>query len=48
MKVGYINDFFGNHLEDIFAITDGIIMYMIGTPPVQKGETLISIGVLEE
>lgn len=48
MKVGYINDFFGNHLEDIFATTDGIIMYMIGTPPVQKGETLISIGVLEE
>lgn len=48
MKVGYINDFFGNHLEDIFAITDGIIMYMIGTPPVQEGETLISIGVLEE
>lgn len=44
MKVGYITDFFNETIEEIYADTSGIILYMLGTPPVNKGETLVAIG----
>lgn len=44
--LGYITDFFGNKLEDLQAQNDGIILYMIGTPPINKDETIFSIGLL--
>ena len=47
MKIGYITDFFNQHLEDIHANRSGVILYMLGTPPVNKGETLYSIGVIK-
>ena len=47
MKIGYITDFFSRKLEDIYAETDGVILYMLGTPPVNSGETLASIGIIE-
>ncbi len=47
MKIGHITDFFNNKLEDAYAEADGIILYMLGTPPVNKGETLVSIGTFE-
>ncbi len=47
MKIGYITDFFNAKLEDIYSDTDGIILYMLGTPPVNRGETLASIAILE-
>ena len=45
--IGHITDFFGQKLEDIIVPADGMIIYMIGTPPVNKGETLMNIGILE-
>ena len=48
MKVGYITDFFGRILEEVHAENSGVILYMIGTPPVNKGETLVAIGKMEE
>lgn len=44
--VGYITDFFGNKLEDIKAIQSGMILYMIGTPPIKKNETIMNIGII--
>lgn len=44
MKIGYITNFFGQTLETIYAETSGIILYMLGTPPINKGETIVNIG----
>ncbi len=44
MKIGEITDYFGNTLETIYAKSDGVILLIIGTPPVNKGETLVTIG----
>lgn len=46
MKIGYITDYFGNIIEEIYAEHSGLILYMLGTPPVNEGETLFSIGAL--
>ncbi|MDO4764187.1 MAG: M14 family metallopeptidase [Flavobacteriaceae bacterium] len=43
-EMGYITDEFGNFLCKITSPTDGIILYKIGTPPVNKGETVFCIG----
>ncbi|MEL6675565.1 MAG: M14 family metallopeptidase [Bacteroidota bacterium] len=47
MKLGYITDFFGNITAEVFTEKSGVILYMLGTPPVNKGETLASIGLLD-
>lgn len=47
MRVGYITDFFNRKLEEVYAEESGIILYMLGTPPVKEGETLVAIGLLE-
>ncbi|AXT54517.1 hypothetical protein D1815_01675 [Aquimarina sp. AD1] len=44
--VGYITDFFGNTLENIKASQNGMILYMIGTPPINKGETIMNVGMI--
>ncbi len=44
--IGYITDFFGNKLEDVTASESGIILYMIGTPPINKNDTVMNIGLL--
>lgn len=43
-NLGYISNEFGVKLEDVVATADGIILYKVGTPPVNKGETLFCIG----
>lgn len=43
-EIGYITDIFGNKLQTITAPESGIILYKVGTPPVNKGETLFCIG----
>ncbi len=48
MKLGYITDFFNAPLEEIYAHESGIILYILGTPPVNKGETLATIGIIKE
>lgn len=47
MKLGYTTDFFGRTIEEVFAETSGVILYMLGTPPINKGETIVSIGIVE-
>ena len=47
MEIGYITDFFGNTLEKVKAPEAGVILYKIGTPPVNKGETLVVIGKVD-
>ncbi|WP_299625919.1 M14 family metallopeptidase [uncultured Tenacibaculum sp.] len=44
MTIGKVTDYFGKTLETIYAKADGIILLTIGTPPVNKGETLLVIG----
>jgi len=48
MKLGHITNFFGQHMHTVYAEESGIILYMIGTPPIQKGETLANIGVINK
>lgn len=42
--VGSVKDEFGNVLSEITAPTSGVILYKIGTPPVNTDETLMCIG----
>lgn len=42
--LGYIVDQFGHNRVDVFSPVDGVVLYKIGTPPVNKGETLFCIG----
>ena len=42
--LGYLTDFFGNVIQKAIAPHDGIIMYIITTPPMSKGEPMVKIG----
>lgn len=42
--IGFITDIFGKKLQDITAPASGVILYKIGTPPVNEGETIVCIG----
>jgi predicted deacylase len=44
MKIGVITDLFGKQLQDIISPVDGFIIYMIATPPVNKGELLFNLS----
>ncbi|KQS93301.1 M14 family metallopeptidase [Chryseobacterium sp. Leaf394] len=46
--LGYITDEFGNRKKDIISQSDGIILYKIGTPPVNRSETLFCIGIIQK
>ncbi|MFD2826671.1 succinylglutamate desuccinylase/aspartoacylase family protein [Leeuwenhoekiella polynyae] len=48
MEVGYITDFFGNIKETVYAEANGLLLLILGTPPVNKGETLTVIGQFEQ
>lgn len=43
-QVGYMTDFFGNIIQKVRAPHTGIVLYVIATPPMSRGEPLISIG----
>lgn len=43
-ELGYITDDFGKVIHQISASMSGIVLYKVGTPPVNKGETLFCIG----
>lgn len=43
-RIGRITDFFGHTIEEIVAPFDGEILYVIGTPPITKGEPVAMIG----
>ncbi|MFP3593758.1 succinylglutamate desuccinylase/aspartoacylase family protein [Chryseobacterium sp. SIMBA_038] len=46
--LGYITDEFGKKKQDIISKANGIILYKVGTPPVNKDETLFCIGYSEK
>ena len=47
-EIGYISNEYGEVIERVYAPASGIILYKIGTPPVNPGETLMCIGIQEE
>jgi len=46
-KLGYLTNYFGEIMQTIYAETDGILLLILGTPPVNKGEDLAVIGKLQ-
>lgn len=44
-KMGEIRDFFGNTLSEYFADTDGILVYVVTSLAITKGDPLAAIGV---
>jgi hypothetical protein len=43
-RIGRITDFHGRTLEEIVAPFDGEILYVVGTPPMTKGEPVAMVG----
>ncbi|WP_299683639.1 M14 family metallopeptidase [uncultured Dokdonia sp.] len=42
--VGYTTDEFGNTLEEYTASTDGVVLYMLATPPINIDDTVMCIS----
>jgi predicted deacylase len=42
--LGYVTDYFGNKLETIYSPLTGQVLYIVGTPPSNKGEPLAEVG----
>ena len=42
--LGYLTDYFGDIIEKVHAPYDGIILYVIATPPMNEGEPMVSVG----
>lgn len=47
-RVGYITDFFGNVIEELHSPFTGIMLYIIGTPPISVGEPLFEVGRIKQ
>jgi len=48
-KVGYLTDYLGNVIQELRSPFAGIMLYIISTPPANKGEPLFEVGsVLNE
>ena len=43
-RLGRITDFHGKTIEEVLAPFDGHVLYVIGTPPISKGEPVAMIG----
>ena len=43
-RIGHITDFHAKTTEEIVAPFDGVILYVVGTPPITKGEPVAMIG----
>ncbi len=43
-RIGRITDFHGKTIEEVRAPFDGEIMYVVGTPPITKGEPVGMVG----
>ena len=42
--LGFLTDLFGNVIQKAISPHDGIVMYIIATPPMSKGEPMVKIG----
>lgn len=47
-KVGCITDYFGEIIDELYAPFSGVILYIIHTPPITKGEPLFEVGRIQE
>ena len=47
-RVGYTTDYFGNKTAELSAPFKGIVLYIVKTPPANKGEPLFEIGHLKD
>jgi predicted deacylase len=47
-KIGYVTDYLGNFVRNYRAPFTGILLYIINTPPVVKGEPLFEVGSIKE
>jgi predicted deacylase len=47
-RLGRITDFHGKIIEEVIAPFDGEILYVVGTPPVSKGEPLAMVGAAQK
>ncbi|MCA1583815.1 MAG: M14 family metallopeptidase [Acidobacteria bacterium] len=47
LRLGRVVDFHGNLLEEVRAPLAGIVLYVIGTPPISKGEPVAFIGHIQ-
>jgi hypothetical protein len=43
-RIGHITDFHGKTIEEILAPFEGEVLYVIGTPPISKGEPVAMVG----
>jgi len=46
--VGLIKDYLGNLKDDVKAPLAGVVLYIIGTPPANKGEPLFEVGRIKK
>jgi hypothetical protein len=46
--VGLIKDYLGNLKDDVKAPFAGLVLYIIGTPPANKGEPLFEVGRIKK
>jgi predicted deacylase len=46
--VGYVTDFFGKQVAEVRAPFGGVVMYILGTPPVSEGEPVVNIAHISE
>ena len=46
--VGYLSDYFGNIIQRVYSPFNGIVLYIIATPPINKGEPMVMIGKFKE
>ena len=42
--IGYITDYFGNIIQKFTAPYSGIMLYVVATPPINKGEPIGAVG----
>lgn len=47
-RLGRVTDFHGTVLEEVTAPFGGEILYVLGTPPVSKGEPLLMVGATRQ
>jgi uncharacterized protein len=45
--LGYITDFFAQRVAELRTPRGGIVLAVFGTPPVRRGDTIVTIGHAE-
>ncbi|MDR7131973.1 putative deacylase [Algoriphagus sp. 4150] len=47
MKLGHVTDYFGAILQTVYAEEDGLLLMIIATPPINKGEDIAVIAKVD-